>query len=268
MAENNYWPPEFDFQLIGVALPDKVSLGKRTILPSLIEDWAEHDLRSHSVEVAKSIAGQKEHFKTIAKLAHDNRSVLERLDEHGRFALARRVGVMREHSLLGGPDADEHFNTVYAFLLELETAASTVSIPRSGKEARPEFEIIQDIGEIYTWVTGDRPARALYKGDETGPFRRFVEPIWQAIFTDEESLTRLTTAIRKLVNKLNQPAPQEPPRRHFEPPRACSSLISEGDADAHAASLGLTPWNVYYALPPRVIRWVAQRHPLWKIEEL
>src|SRR6516165_4270182 len=248
-------PTDCELQRICDSLPSEGNPLRRQILPDILRDWREHHLEGNFLRIDLGIAEQKEVFEKIARCVSTSLVALEELSSAGRIGLAQAVGSARQHSLLGGPDADDYFNETHAVLRELKAAASAAQKTKSfGKEAVIEFEVIQDLGEIYTWATGMPPRRA---PNNKGRFRRFAWPIWELIFGgDEKSATTLNTAIRKLVDlrtaatREAQAVTQKSPNTRLELPEVNPSLLSEAAAEAEEQS------SPHWGLPSRVILYV------------
>jgi hypothetical protein len=189
-------PIEFtdrDIRLIVHSLPRDVDQKRVEMLPFLLREWAQVDLRWHFVGTPLPVlARQRKGMAKIAKQAALLIEALDALDGFGRWKLVELVGVVE--GLAEGAIFRNEANKrkVEEWRRLTTTIATAAGLPQpKPRKGQPRNEVaalvLMDLAALFGYVTGKRPARDVPRTGEdahkeSGPFLEFARAVWPVIF--------------------------------------------------------------------------------------
>jgi hypothetical protein len=183
-------------------LPSGCRQERVALLPNILREWAEQDLRSHPT--AESRAAVQERQKQLRNLGRQARTLIEvfaKLDETGLSTAA----LYTESQPINKPlwkvnvtaarqrqaDGFEWLGDLAVTFENWVEPGVTLGRPKRGIS----YRILLDLGAVYQFVTGERPSRQVRGGDhpdrgkDYGPFWDFASIVWHAIFGNGAGLS-------------------------------------------------------------------------------
>jgi hypothetical protein len=187
-----------DVTLIASSLPEAADPRRRELLPQVLCDWSDNDLREH-VGTGKRVAPERR--KRVAAIGTCARDLLRALDEADQIDRAGIAGEMvrsaGQDSLIAGwteiSELMQRLEEEVSFLNRLaEAADQTWKYGRGGPRNITAYLVMQDAAAIFEWVTIREPTREVDRDShaEIGPFWKFLAAIWPVVFgSDDDGLS-------------------------------------------------------------------------------
>jgi len=187
---------------IVAALPSGCRQDRVALLPNILREWAEQDLRDYLP--AKSRAAVQERQKQLSNLGRRARTLIEvfaKLDRTGLFTAAVEPESQRPNKSLLKVDVNAARQRQNDGLEWLGDLAVTFEhwVEQGVTVGRPKgmisYRILLDLGAVYQFVTGEAPTRQVRGGDhpergkDYGPFWDFASAGWHAIFGNGAGLS-------------------------------------------------------------------------------
>jgi hypothetical protein len=187
---------EREIRLILKALPEGISSRKLELLPKILKEWSDNDLKWSLFHVDPTIAKERaKRMEAIAKHAGElSRALDEFVDYAGReflgvpgdnwlvFKFAKRISPMGFQDEVSGQR--QKLKDQREFLGELESVATELAgvFKRIAAQRRnfPAYRVMLDIAAIFEWLTNTKAVRRVERGTDT--FGDFARSIWPVIF--------------------------------------------------------------------------------------
>jgi hypothetical protein len=179
------------------ALPQTVSKRRRNLLPKILEEWSQTDLREHLSRESRAVTRERlkklELVRDRAKILQEAMGTLEGDDVTALVAQLLMTQGQRAHEFnreelrQKSVDLDQHFR----FLAELSEIKPR-SFWKLGRGQPPNLQaylVLQDAAAIYEWITGETATRNVdrYTGTDVSPFFQFASVLWPIIFGKDTS---------------------------------------------------------------------------------
>jgi hypothetical protein len=189
-------PIEFtdrEIRLIVNSLPSDAEQRRIEMLPLLLREWAQVDLRWHFFGTPlPALARQRERLTKIAKRLAALIEALDALDGFDRWVLVEQLGIAEGLSLLSAVRNQKNKRRVDGWRnLTATIAAGAAQSQGSPSRGQPRKQVaalvLMDLAALFKYVTGRRPARNVPQTGEdahkeSGPFLEFARAVWPVIF--------------------------------------------------------------------------------------
>ena len=184
--------PEFtddEIELVLKSLPSGLSQRRQKLLPKILREWNQTELRSHlSLEPRAVTRKRIEKVQAVDEAASDLLRALDALDEIERNVIVDRI-VRHEWSNSAEakfPQVKQQLGMVHNFLSRLNSAGPS-QIRKLRAHNFAAYFVLMDIAGIFEWLTDREATRQVDragkggKGD-FGPFWDFAKVIWPLVF--------------------------------------------------------------------------------------
>jgi hypothetical protein len=181
---------ERDTRLIADSVPSGTDPKRIEILPLLLREWAQVELRFHfAMTPLPLLAQQRVRLKKVAKRAAALIQALDELEGLDRWALVERLGIAEGLELLAVYRHEQNKYRVDEWRSLTATIAATAAEPtwKPGK-GQPRKDVaqlvLQDLAALFEYVADLRASRVVDRDthEESGHFLNFARAVWPIVF--------------------------------------------------------------------------------------
>jgi hypothetical protein len=203
-----------EVKLISRSLPDGVDQRRMDLLPEILREWGQTDLREHLSGKPRAITRNRlGRLSRVAKCAAELLQALDGLNDRDRAHLALEIGSTEEATLwqVDFAEQEKRLDEARDFLTALAATGSKAHWKRRPGQPRniTSYLIMMDLAALYEYLTGWKAIRSVDRRtrEESGAFWQFAAAVWPVAFGSDDGLPAAMKSWANARKKYNEESP-------------------------------------------------------------